>query len=57
MIELEPNKKITTLIVFIFILVVCFFIVLNALSIGDNLIKNAPNSEIFNPAKGMDETK
>ncbi len=57
MIEIEPDKKIITLIVFIFILIAGFFIVFNALSIGDKLVKTAPDSATFNPAKQVDKMK
>ncbi len=57
MIEIETDKKVVTLMLFVFILIIGFFIVFNALSIGDKLIKTAPDSTTFNPAKQVDKMK
>ena len=51
--KLNPDQKISGLLVFCLILILSLIVAWKAVSIGDTIIESAPNSSIFNPAKNL----
>ncbi|MFZ2226600.1 MAG: hypothetical protein WA064_04030 [Candidatus Moraniibacteriota bacterium] len=45
------DQKISSYLAFCFILILSFVVAWKALSVGNTIIENAPNSNAFNPMK------
>lgn len=53
--KFDLDQKVSSYLAFCLILILGFIVAWNALSVGATLVRNAPDSNTFNPARNVPE--